>query len=106
MRLFKKLLAYSAASALLTATGCAATPTRQGTGEYLDDAVITTKVKAQIFGDASLQSREINVESFKGVVQLSGFVGSQQDIDRAVQIARHVDGVVSVKNDMRLKVQP
>ena len=73
------------------------------TGGYFDDATITTKVKAEIFQDASLKSSEINVETFKGVVQLSGFVNSQADINKAVSLARSVDGVVSVKNDMRLK---
>jgi osmotically-inducible protein OsmY len=65
--------------------------------------VITTKVKMAIFNDSSLKVNEINVETFKGVVQLSGFVKSQADIDKAVQVARGVAGVKSVKNDMRLK---
>ena len=83
--------------------GCASTATQEGTGEYVDDTVITTKVKAEIFNEPSLKSAEINVETFKGVVQLSGFVNSQEDINRAVRVARSVKGVVSVKNDMRLK---
>ncbi len=83
--------------------GCAATPNQEGAGEYVDDSVITTKVKAEIFRDSSLKSAEINVETFKGVVQLSGFVRSQADINKAVSIARGVKGVTSVKNDMRLK---
>ncbi len=83
--------------------GCASTATHEGTGEYFDDSVITTKVKAAIFGDESLKSAEINVETFKGVVQLSGFVNSQDDINRAVQVAGKVKGVISVKNDMRVK---
>lgn len=69
----------------------------------MDDTVITTKVKAAIFNDPSLKSAEINVETFKGVVQLSGFVNSQEDINQAVRVARSVPGVVSVKNAMRLK---
>jgi hyperosmotically inducible protein len=83
--------------------GCASTATQEGTGEYVDDAVITTKVKAEIFNEPSLKSAEINVETFKGMVQLSGFVNSQDDINRAVRVARSVKGVVSVRNDMRLK---
>jgi hypothetical protein len=83
--------------------GCASTATHEGTGEYLDDSVITTKVKAAIFGDESLKSAEINVETFKGVVQLSGFVNSQAAINKAVEVARTVAGVISVKNDMQLK---
>ena len=83
--------------------GCAATSTQEGTGEYFDDTVITTKVKAAIFNEPSLNSAEINVETFKGTVQLSGFVSSPANINRAVEIARGVGGVTSVKNDMRLK---
>lgn len=83
--------------------GCASSPKRAGTGEYIDDTVITTKVKVAILEDPALKSSEINVETFKGVVQLSGFVISQEAIDRAVQVARGVKGVTSVKNDMRLK---
>jgi len=79
------------------------TATKEGTGEYVDDSVITGKVKAAIFNDSTLKVNEINVETFKGVVQLSGFVRSQADIDKAVQVARGVAGVKSVKNDMRIK---
>jgi osmotically-inducible protein OsmY len=83
--------------------GCASTPQHEGTGAYVDDTVITTKVKAAIFNEPSLKSMEINVETFKGVVQLSGFVSTRANIDRAAQVARGVEGVVSVKNDMRVK---
>ena len=83
--------------------GCASTAKHEGSGEYVDDSVITAKVKAAVLNDSSLKSAEINVETFKGVVQLSGFVNSQADIDRAVEVARGVAGVKSVKNDMRLK---
>jgi hyperosmotically inducible protein len=83
--------------------GCGSTATKEGTGEYVDDSVITTKVKTAIFNDSSLKVNEINVETFKGVVQLSGFVRSQGDIDKAVQVARGIAGVKSVKNDMRIK---
>ncbi|HEX3327277.1 MAG TPA: BON domain-containing protein [Actinomycetota bacterium] len=88
---------------LASAWGCGSTATREGTGEYVDDSVITSKVKALILKDPDLKVNEINVETFKGVVQLSGFVRSQADIDKAVQVARGVAGVKSVKNDMRLK---
>jgi len=83
--------------------GCASTETSSGTGEYIDDTVITTKVKAAIFNESSLNSSEINVETFKGEVQLSGFVTSQGDIDTAVMLARNVAGVESVVNSMRLR---
>ena len=89
--------------ALASAWGCGSTSTKEGTGEYVDDSVITTKVKSAILNDSSLKVNEINVETFKGVVQLSGFVRSQTDIDKAVQVARGVAGVKSVKNDMRIK---
>ena len=88
---------------LASAVGCSSTATREGTGAYIDDSVITTKVKTAILTDSALKVNEINVETFKGVVQLSGFVRSQADIDKAVHVARAVPGVTSVKNDMRLK---
>ena len=91
------------AIALASAWGCGSTAKTEGPGEYVDDSVITSKVKAAIFNDPTLKVNEINVETFKGVVQLSGFVRSQADIDRAVKVARGIAGVKSVKNDMRLK---
>jgi osmotically-inducible protein OsmY len=83
--------------------GCASTEKQAGFGEYVDDTIITTKVKAAILGDDTLKSAEINVETFKGEVQLSGFVNSQADINRAIEVARTVNGVKSVKNSMQLK---
>jgi osmotically-inducible protein OsmY len=103
MKLFNRIATSFFAIVLAALMGCASTATQEGTGEYVDDAVITTKVKAEIFNEPSLKSAEINVETFKGVVQLSGFVNSQEDINRAVRVARSVKGVVSVRNDMRLK---
>lgn len=88
---------------LTTVLGCASTAKKEGTGEYIDDSVITTKAKAAIFNEPTLKSSEINVETFKGVVQLSGFVSSEADINKAVELVRKVSGVTSVKNDMRLK---
>lgn len=89
--------------ALLFSLGCSSTPTKEGTGEYIDDSVITTKVKTAIFNEPTLKSSEINVETFKGVVQLSGFVSSQADVNKAVEVARGVKGVKSVNNGMSLK---
>ena len=83
--------------------GCASTAKQEGTGEYVDDTVITSKVKAAILNEPTLKSAEINVETFKGVVQLSGFVGSQAAESKAIEVARTVGGVKSVKNDMRVK---
>jgi osmotically-inducible protein OsmY len=91
------------AMVLASAWGCGSTSKTEGTGEYVDDSVITAKVKSAILNDSSLKVNEINVETFKGVVQLSGFVRSQTDTDKAVQVARGVAGVKSVKNDMRVK---
>jgi osmotically-inducible protein OsmY len=88
---------------LASLLGCAGTATKEGTGEYVDDTVITTKVKAAIFNEPSLKSAEVNVETFKGTVQLSGFVNSRADISKAVAVASGVAGVTPVKNDMRLK---
>jgi osmotically-inducible protein OsmY len=97
------LSVFLLALTLIAATGCASTRTHEGTGEYVDDSVITTKVKAAILNDPTLNSAEVNVETFKGMVQLSGFVNSSADIARAVKVARGISGVNSVKNDMRLK---
>ena len=101
--LLRRLTAAAAAIALAGLTACAGGPRTEGTGEYVDDTVITTKVKAAVFNEASLKSAEINVETFKGRVQLSGFVNSQADISKAVATAQGQPGVASVKNDMRLK---
>lgn len=102
----KKLNSISLILAAVLMTGlvaCSATPKQESTGQYLDDTTITTKVKAAIFNEPSLKSAEINVETFKGTVQLSGFVSSQTSIDRAVLLTSGVGGVKSVKNDMRIK---
>ncbi|MFZ4537958.1 BON domain-containing protein [Propionivibrio sp.] len=99
----KYLSAIFLAVMLVTAVGCASTSKQEGTGEYVDDSVITTKVKAAILNEPNLKSAEINVETFKGVVQLSGFVSSQASANKAVEVARGVGGVKSVKNDMRIK---
>ena len=101
--LAKYLSALFLAVTLVFATGCASTSKQEGTGEYVDDSVITSKVKAAIFNEPTLKSAEINVETFKGMVQLSGFVSSQAAINKAVAVARTVAGVTSVKNDMRVK---
>ena len=92
-----------AAFALTAMVGCASTRTQESTGQYVDDTTLTTKVKAAIFNEPMLKSAEINVETFKGRVQLSGFVSSQGAIDKAVMVAQSVGGVGSVKNDMTVK---
>jgi len=103
MKQLKYFSTFFLAVMLASLLGCASSPKHEGAGEYIDDTVITTKVKTAIFNEPSLKSTEINVETFKGVVQLSGFVNSQHDIRRAVEVARSVEGVKSVNNDMRLK---
>jgi len=103
MRPFRGFAIFVLAILLASALGCASTPTQEGTGEYVDDSVITAKVKAAVFNEPTLKVNEINVETFKGIVQLSGFVRSQANIDRAVEVARGIPGVKSVKNDMRVK---
>jgi len=102
-QLGKYLSALFLAVTLITAVGCASTAKHEGTGEYVDDSVITTKVKALILDEPTLKVFEINVETFKGVVQLSGFVSSQEAVTKASEVARAVHGVKSVKNDLRLK---
>jgi osmotically-inducible protein OsmY len=91
------------AVALVSVVGCASTPKQEGTGEYVDDTVITGKVKSAILNEPTLKVAEINVETFKGIVQLSGFVSSQAAATKAVSVARDVGGVKSVKNDMQIK---
>lgn len=103
MKHAKYVAAIFLAVLLVPILGCTPAPQKEGSGEYVDDSYITTKVKAMILRESSLKSSEINVETFKGVVQLSGFVNSRSDINRAVEVARSVKGVKSVKNDMRLK---
>lgn len=102
-QLNKSLSAAFLAIALVSSVGCASTEKQEGTGQYIDDTVITGKVKAALVKDPTTKASEINVETFKGAVQLSGFVSSQAAITRAVELARAVEGVQSVKNDMRIK---
>jgi hypothetical protein len=103
MSKFTQVSVLLAAVALTALAGCASTPRQESTGQYIDDTAITTSVKAAIFGEPTLKSAEINVETFKGRVQLSGFVSTRANIDRAVQVAQQVKGVTSVANDMRVK---
>ena len=88
---------------IATILACASTRKHESTGQYLDDTVITSKVKTQLATDDFLKSFQISVETYKGTVQLSGFVDSQTAIDRAGQIARDVGGVKSVKNNLIVK---
>ena len=88
---------------IATFAACASTPTRESTGEYVDDSVITTKVKSLIAKDDLLKAFQISVETYKGTVQLSGFVDSRDAVEKAGEIARGVKGVKSVKNNVVVK---
>lgn len=105
MKKLKYLPSIILAVAFAAMLGCASTSKHEGTGEYIDDSVITTKVKAAVLNEPTLKSTEVNVETYKGVVQLSGFVNSEADIAKAADVARTVKGVASVKNDMHLKAK-
>jgi osmotically-inducible protein OsmY len=88
---------------IATLAACASTRTHESTGEYVDDSVITTKVKSLLAADDLLKSFKISVETYKGVVQLSGFVNSQKAVDKASEITKTVKGVTSIKNDLIVK---
>jgi osmotically-inducible protein OsmY len=88
---------------IVSLVACASTSRKEGTGEYVDNSVITGKIKSQLAADDFLRSFDISVETYKGTVRLSGEVDSQGAVDRAGQIARGVDGVRSVENNLRVK---
>jgi hypothetical protein len=103
MKNLRILTAVIMAGALLNIVGCAETPTRESTGQYSDDVVLSTRVRTELFQDSTLKSSTIAVNTFKGEVQLSGFADSPAQAEKAVAIAKAIPGVVSVKNDMRIK---
>lgn len=103
MRSIKKITVLIFTGLLISLTACAATQTKESTGQYVDNSVLTAKVKTAIFNDPSLKTLEISVETYKGEVQLSGFVSTIEQTNRAVEVAKGVPGVTSVKNDMRVK---
>jgi hyperosmotically inducible periplasmic protein len=84
-------------------SGCAGSQLTKSTGEYIDDAALTAKVKAELFRDPIVSGMAVNVDTFKGVVQLNGFVDTPQQKTRAEQIARSVAGVASVQNKLSVK---
>lgn len=100
--LFASVLALTGSAALLQ-SGCASTATRQSTGEYVDDAAITAKVKAAFVKDPSVKAMSVSVDTFKGTVQLSGFVNTAEEKARAEQIARTINGVANVQNNISVK---
>jgi osmotically-inducible protein OsmY len=89
--------------AVLFSSGCAGTATRESTGEYIDNSAITTKVKSALAADEVVKAREINVDTFRGTVQLSGFVNTSAEKERAEQIASGVQGVKEVRNNITVK---
>ena len=103
MAMLKRFSGFFIIALMLSALGCGSTPQQSSTGQYIDDSAITTKVKTGIFNEPSLKVNQISVETYKNVVQLSGFVDSSASMDKAVTIARSVQGVSSVKNDMRVR---
>lgn len=103
MKWFKAIPAFCATLLVTTAlAGCAGSATKESTGGYIDDTVVTTKVKTALFNDKDIKSSEISVQTFKGRVQLSGFVSSAS-AKRAVEVTRRVQGVRMVENDLRIK---
>ena len=84
-------------------SGCAGTPTRKSTGEFLDDATITTRVKSAFATDPGVKAMDVKVDTFKGTVQLNGFVNTAEEKSRAEQIARGVQGVTNVQNNLSVK---
>jgi osmotically-inducible protein OsmY len=104
MTRMKNVMKYLMCITLILAfAGCAGTRTKESTGGYVDDSVITTKVKADLVADPVTKARAISVETFKGVVQLSGFVNTSLEKEKAGEIARNVRGVVDVKNNISVK---
>ena len=103
MNRFARCSLFFAATSLLLVLGCASTSKQESTGELLDDSVITSKVKTAIFSEPSLKVLEINVQTTKNVVQLSGTVSTRAEMDKAVEVTRAVGGVRSVTNDLKLK---
>lgn len=86
-----------------TVVACTSTPTQQSTGQAIDDGVVTAKVKAALIEDPVTKAHQINVETFKGQVQLSGFVESNEARTRALQLARDVEGVKKVKDALEIR---
>ena len=103
MKITQRFTSILVTAAALGLAACAPTAHRQGTGEYIDDAVITSKVKAASAADPTVKATEVKVDTFKGTVQLSGFVESRESAQKAVQLAREVKGVREVRNNTVLK---
>lgn len=105
MNISNKLLGILLVGLLGITSGCSSTSKSESAGQYVDSSVLTTRVKAAIFNEPTLKSLEVNVETYKGEVQLSGFVTSREQILKAVEVAKSVPGVIGVKNNMAVKGQ-
>ena len=99
----KRLTSILSSFLVVTLVACAPSEKRASTGEFIDDTLISGKVKAALIADPELKATEIKVDTYKGTVQLSGFVASPDHIPKAVQLARKVEGVKEVKNDIAIK---
>lgn len=103
MQIFKRASTILFAALLATLVGCASGPNSKSTGQVIDDAAITAKVKTALIRDDSVNANAVNVETYKGTVQLSGFVDDREDIDKAEELATNVSGVRDVRNDLRYR---
>jgi hyperosmotically inducible periplasmic protein len=84
-------------------SGCSSTSTRESTGEYIDSSALTAKVKSALISDETVRARDVEVETFRGIVQLSGFVDSEAQKERATAVAQSIQGVREVKNNLIVK---
>ncbi len=103
MKIARSVSSVLSSMLVVALVACAPTEKRASAGEFIDDTLITSKVKAALMADPDLKATEINVDTFKGTVQLSGFVAQPDHIPRAVDMVRRINGVKSVKNDMAIK---
>lgn len=103
LRNYKAALLLAAVMGTSMLAACSSTPQQQSTGQAIDDGVVTAKVKAKLIEDPVTKAHQINVDTFKGTVQLSGFVESDQARTRALQLARDTDGVKQVKDSLQIR---
>ena len=97
------LVVILAAGLAMSAAACAATPTRESTGGYVDDSIITAKIKADLAQDNQVSATDVSLKTYKGVVDLSGFVNSQSQVSEARRVASQVDGVKAVHDNLIVK---
>lgn len=100
---YRAVLVLAAMMGISMMAACSSTPSQQSTGQAIDDGVVTAKIKAKLIEDPVTKAHQINVDTFKGTVQLSGFVETDQARSRALQLARDTDGVKSVKDSLQVR---